>query len=128
MHFDFLEVRFWSCNFVFHYQLISVFLFFCFLFLLFIRFRILGGMRRLNSISLAILFVLTTLHEAWSHGDQPLSKIAVHKASLALQDHAYVKTSPTILGLKVSFNSAMLLFFISILIFSLCILNDNLFN
>ncbi|GLT72618.1 hypothetical protein SLA2020_445360, partial [Shorea laevis] len=57
-------------------------------------------MRGLNSISFAILFVLTTLQEAWSHGDQPLSKIAIHKASIALQDHAYVKASPTILGLK----------------------------
>ncbi|XP_059445193.1 probable inactive purple acid phosphatase 1 isoform X1 [Corylus avellana] len=62
--------------------------------------RSLGGMRGLNSISLAILFLLTALQEAWSHGDQPLSKIAIHKASFALQDHAYVKASPTVLGFK----------------------------
>lgn len=110
MHFDFFEECFCSCDFVFLYQLISVFLFFCFIFLLFIRFRSLGGMRGLNSISLAILFLLTTLQEAWSHGDQPLSKIAIHKASFALQDHAYVKASPTVLGFKVSFNSSILLF------------------
>ncbi|KAL0013133.1 hypothetical protein SO802_000202 [Lithocarpus litseifolius] len=57
-------------------------------------------MRGLNFISLAIFLVLTTLQEAWSHGDQPLSKIAIHKATVDLNHDAYVKASPTVLGLK----------------------------
>ena len=92
MHFDFLKVRFWSCNFVFHYELIS-----------FYWTQILGGMRGLNLISLAILLIITTLQEAWAHGDQPLSKIAIHKATSDLNGLAFVKVSPIVLGLKVSF-------------------------
>ncbi|XP_077250330.1 putative inactive purple acid phosphatase 27 isoform X2 [Tasmannia lanceolata] len=33
-------------------------------------------------------------------GEQPLSKIAIRRATLALHDSAYVKASPTLLGLK----------------------------
>ena len=68
-----------------------------------------GGMRGLNFISLAIFLVLTTLQEAWSHGDQPLSKIAIHKATIDLNRDAYVKASPTVLELKVSLDSIVLL-------------------
>nr|POE73257.1 putative inactive purple acid phosphatase 1 [Quercus suber] len=57
-------------------------------------------MRGLNFISLGIFLVLTTLQEVWSHGDQPLSKIAIHKATIDLNHDAYVKASPTVLGLK----------------------------
>ncbi|PQP92660.1 putative inactive purple acid phosphatase 1 isoform X2 [Prunus yedoensis var. nudiflora] len=57
-------------------------------------------MRKLRFFFLAITAVLATLQEVRSHGDQPLSNIAVHKAVFALHDHAYVKASPTILGLK----------------------------
>nr|POF14528.1 putative inactive purple acid phosphatase 1 [Quercus suber] len=57
-------------------------------------------MRGLNFISLAMFLVLTTLQEVWSHGDQPLSKIAIHKATIDLNHDAYVKASPTVLGLK----------------------------
>ena len=66
-------------------------------------------MRGLNFISWAIFLVLTTLQEAWSHGDQPLSKIAIHKATVDLNHDAYVKASPMVLGLKVSLNSIVLL-------------------
>ena len=66
-------------------------------------------MRGLILLSLAIFLVLTTLQEAWSHGDQPLSKIAFHKATVDLNHDAYVKASPTVLGLKVSLNSIVLL-------------------
>ncbi|KAK4598811.1 hypothetical protein RGQ29_016033 [Quercus rubra] len=38
--------------------------------------------------------------EAWSHGDQPLSKIVIHKATVDLNHDAYVKASPTVLILK----------------------------
>lgn len=68
-------------------------------------------MRGLKLISLAVLLVLTNLPEAWSHGDQPLSKIAIHKAISALHESAYVKASPEILGMKVRSNSAMFFFF-----------------
>lgn len=35
-----------------------------------------------------------------SHGDQPLSKIAIYKATINLHVSAYIKASPTTLGLK----------------------------
>ncbi|KAM3706961.1 hypothetical protein ACJW31_03G189900 [Castanea mollissima] len=57
-------------------------------------------MRGLNFISFAIFLILTTLQEAWSHGDQPLSKIGIHKATVDLNHDAYVKASPSVLGLK----------------------------
>ena len=66
-------------------------------------------MRGLILLSLAIFLVLTTLQEAWSHGDQPLSKIAIHKATVDLNRDAYIKASPTVLGLKVCLNSIVLL-------------------
>ncbi|TYG41655.1 hypothetical protein ES288_D12G192800v1 [Gossypium darwinii] len=47
-----------------------------------------------------ILLVLAILHRASSHGIQPLSRIAIHKATLALDNLAYVKASPTVLGLN----------------------------
>lgn len=34
-------------------------------------------------------------------GVQPLSKIAIHRASLALNEAAYVRASPELLGLQV---------------------------
>ncbi|KAM7477658.1 hypothetical protein LguiA_025871 [Lonicera macranthoides] len=40
------------------------------------------------------------LERVTSHGDQPLSRIAIHKAVFALNDHAYIKASPLILGLN----------------------------
>lgn len=42
---------------------------------------------------------------AWAHingyGDHPLSKIAIHKATVALRDSASIKAHPFVLGLKV---------------------------
>ncbi|XP_007045859.2 PREDICTED: probable inactive purple acid phosphatase 1 isoform X2 [Theobroma cacao] len=57
-------------------------------------------MRELRLIFLPILLILATLEEAASHGDQPLSKIAVQKATFSLNHQAYIKVSPTVLGLK----------------------------
>ncbi|KAJ8774627.1 hypothetical protein K2173_017073 [Erythroxylum novogranatense] len=54
-----------------------------------------GGLR----LIFAIVLVVATLRDASSHGVQPLSKIAVHRTIFALNDKAYVKASPTILGL-----------------------------
>ncbi|XP_007045860.2 PREDICTED: probable inactive purple acid phosphatase 1 isoform X1 [Theobroma cacao] len=61
---------------------------------------IFSGMRELRLIFLPILLILATLEEAASHGDQPLSKIAVQKATFSLNHQAYIKVSPTVLGLK----------------------------
>ncbi|KAK9116055.1 hypothetical protein Sjap_015002 [Stephania japonica] len=57
-------------------------------------------MRRLGGIVLSI--ILLTASSVWAkpREDQPLSNIAIHKASIALHDSAYIKASPTILGLR----------------------------
>ncbi|ESR51164.1 hypothetical protein CICLE_v10033538mg [Citrus x clementina] len=57
-------------------------------------------MRELRSIFLGILLVLGAFRSTISHEDQPLSKIAIHKAVFALDDNAYIKASPSILGMK----------------------------
>ncbi|KAK0574788.1 hypothetical protein LWI29_029083 [Acer saccharum] len=62
--------------------------------------EIFGGMRDLRLILLGILLVIASLQVTTSHGEHPLSRIAIHKATFALNEHAYVKASPTILGLK----------------------------
>lgn len=49
-------------------------------------------------ISLAVFTSLLTV--VAGGGDQPLSKISIHRATLAINDAAYVKASPTLLGLK----------------------------
>ncbi|MBA0862647.1 hypothetical protein Goshw_011120 [Gossypium schwendimanii] len=69
-------------------------------FLLNDRFQMFVGMRGLRMIMWTILLVLAILHRASSHGIQPLSRIAIHKATLALDNLAYVKASPTVLGLN----------------------------
>ncbi|XP_054823019.1 probable inactive purple acid phosphatase 1 isoform X1 [Prosopis cineraria] len=51
-------------------------------------------------IFLSWLLVCSMPHNVCSHGDQPLSKIAVHKATISLLDLAYIKASPTVLGLE----------------------------
>ncbi|KAM7481063.1 hypothetical protein LguiB_005646 [Lonicera macranthoides] len=52
-------------------------------------------------ILLAVLWGIGgRLERVTSHGDQPLSRIAIHKAVFALNDHAYIKASPLILGLN----------------------------
>ncbi|KAK9276957.1 hypothetical protein L1049_006496 [Liquidambar formosana] len=56
-------------------------------------------MRASGLIFLAILWAISSFEEVRSHGDQPLSKIAIHKATVSLHDGAYVKASPHILGL-----------------------------
>uniref|UniRef100_A0A7C9ABG3 Purple acid phosphatase n=1 Tax=Opuntia streptacantha TaxID=393608 RepID=A0A7C9ABG3_OPUST len=48
----------------------------------------------------AILWVCLTLHGVASDDHQPLSKIAIHKATFALHDLAYIKVTPPILGIK----------------------------
>lgn len=52
-------------------------------------------------VVLGILLGLLGHSMARLNGEQPLSNIAVHKATFALNDLAYVKASPVLLGLKV---------------------------
>lgn len=59
------------------------------------------------TVAAFILAVLLRLHEATivaysgTDNEQPLSKIAIHKATLALSDSASVKAKPYVLGLGV---------------------------
>uniref|UniRef100_A0A2P2NFC9 Purple acid phosphatase Fn3-like domain-containing protein n=1 Tax=Rhizophora mucronata TaxID=61149 RepID=A0A2P2NFC9_RHIMU len=57
-------------------------------------------MRGLGFTFLATFLLLATLQEASANGVQPLSKIAIHRTILAVNDKAYVKAFPAILGLK----------------------------
>lgn len=66
-------------------------------------------MRELRLIFFGILLVLGTFQVASSHGGHPLSRIAIRKATYALNDNAYVKASPAVVGLKVSFSNTMFL-------------------
>ncbi|KAE8724600.1 hypothetical protein F3Y22_tig00010263pilonHSYRG00164 [Hibiscus syriacus] len=56
-------------------------------------------MRGLRLIFWTILLVLAIFHGASSHGVQPLSRIAIHETTFALDNRAYVKASPIVLGL-----------------------------
>lgn len=49
-----------------------------------------------------VLWALVSLKEAAADGVQPLSVIAIEKTVLALDNNAYVKASPSIIGLNVS--------------------------
>ncbi|KAJ0105154.1 hypothetical protein Patl1_18270 [Pistacia atlantica] len=61
---------------------------------------------RLVSMFLLVFLCLVScnISFSWAHvdgfGEQPLSKIAIHKAVLALHDSAIVKAYPSVLGLK----------------------------
>lgn len=62
-----------------------------------------------SAVVLFLLFLLSVVGSAVSGvvrrhdlaGVQPLSRVAIHKARLALEDKAYVKASPLLLGIKV---------------------------
>ncbi|GLU16926.1 hypothetical protein SLE2022_333310 [Rubroshorea leprosula] len=49
-----------------------------------------------------ILLIFAILKVARSHGDQhqPLSRIAIHKATFSVDSNAYIKASPAVLGLN----------------------------
>ncbi|XP_058070415.1 probable inactive purple acid phosphatase 1 [Magnolia sinica] len=58
-------------------------------------------MRVCGLILLGVLLgTIVCFGEPQPNGEQPLSKIAIHKATFALHDLAYVKASPLVLGLK----------------------------
>lgn len=63
-------------------------------------------MRGLGLVFFAFCLVLATLLQVTtSHGEQPLLRIVVQNTQLHLSENAYVKASPSILGLKVGFCS-----------------------
>ncbi|KAK2966708.1 hypothetical protein RJ640_007995, partial [Escallonia rubra] len=58
------------------------------------------GMKVAGFTLLAVFLALVSLEGVASHGVQPLSRISIHKAVVALDDRAYVKASPSVLGLS----------------------------
>lgn len=64
---------------------------------------------RLNAMELLVnllmvLCALGSLAEVTSHGVQPLSAIAIENTVILLDNKAYIKASPSVLGVKVSQN------------------------
>ncbi|EOA12505.1 hypothetical protein CARUB_v10026184mg [Capsella rubella] len=53
---------------------------------------------KLVTILMTIVLALGTIQEGKPHGDQPLASIAIHKTLFDLNEEAYVKASPTLLG------------------------------
>ncbi|XP_074564958.1 nucleotide pyrophosphatase/phosphodiesterase-like [Curcuma longa] len=51
-------------------------------------------------VAFLLYFLLHSAAGGYAGGVQPLSHVAIHKARLALEDAAYVKASPVLLGLK----------------------------
>ncbi|KAK6133900.1 hypothetical protein DH2020_032361 [Rehmannia glutinosa] len=49
---------------------------------------------------LVVLWALVSIEEVTSHGVQPLSIIAIEKAVIALDNKAYIKASPSVLGVN----------------------------
>lgn len=76
-------------------------------------------MRILGLIFSAIFWVFGSLEGASSHGDQPLSRIAIDRALVALDNGAYVKASPLVLGSTVSFQCLLIVIFIHWSLYSL---------
>lgn len=66
-------------------------------------YQTLKGMRDLLLTIFVVLLAATYLQCVLSHGVQPLSRIAIQRAEFALHDEAFVKVSPSLLGLGVSF-------------------------
>lgn len=49
---------------------------------------------------LSIMLALVSLQGVTCHGEQPLSRIAIHKTVLALDIHASIKATPSVLGVN----------------------------
>lgn len=60
-----------------------------------------GAMRVFMAL-LMVFWALVSLEGVISHGVQPLSRIAIHKTVFAIDNDAYIKASPSVLGNKVS--------------------------
>lgn len=62
-------------------------------------------LRAMVSVFLTLLVTclgLVSLESVKSHGIQPLSLIAIHKVVISIDDKAYIRVSPVVLGLTVS--------------------------
>lgn len=62
-------------------------------------------MRKSRRMLLFSLLILSTFQQALSDSHQPLSKVGIHNTIFALHERAYIKATPNLLGLKVSFDS-----------------------
>ncbi|GAB2214495.1 hypothetical protein Drorol1_Dr00018846 [Drosera rotundifolia] len=59
------------------------------------------GMKISSIVLFMLLCAATYVENASAHWVQPLSKIVIQKATVALDEKAYVRANPTLLGLKV---------------------------
>ncbi|KAG0455632.1 hypothetical protein HPP92_024924 [Vanilla planifolia] len=57
-------------------------------------------MKAIASILLVVTSIILRFGAVRSGGEQPLGRIAIHRATLGINDAAYIKASPDILGLK----------------------------
>lgn len=55
-------------------------------------------MGKLVAVLISLVLALGTIHEGKCHRDQPLSGIAIHRTLFDLNEQAYIKASPTVLG------------------------------
>jgi len=70
--------------------------------------------------------VLATFQLAVSDEHQPLSKVAIHETTLALDERAYIKATPNVLGLTVRFDCTFE-FFLVFSRFIFCSYDENKF-
>jgi hypothetical protein len=54
------------------------------------------------ALILLLLLHCVAAHGRYGVGEQPLSKIAIHRALFALHDNASIKAEPALLGTKVT--------------------------
>lgn len=57
-----------------------------------------GWIKKLKMLLFALLLPVL----AMSDDHQPLSKIAIHETVFAIDEHAYIKATPNVLGSRVS--------------------------
>jgi hypothetical protein len=57
---------------------------------------------RTTAVAVAVYALAALIAAAAGGGEQPLSRIAIHRATVAPQPGAFVDASPALLGLQVS--------------------------
>lgn len=75
----------------------------CFHFIILNAFQMMMSGMGNSRVLIFSLLVLATFQQVVSDEHQPLSKVAIHKTTLALDERAYIKATPSVLGLKVHF-------------------------
>lgn len=88
----------------------------CFHFIILNAFQMMMSGMGNSRVLIFSLLVLATFQQVVSDEHQPLSKVAIHKTTLALDERAFIKATPNVLGLKVRFDCA----FENFLLFSRC--------